>query len=87
MVFPVGVSTATVYVSTIQDRVRDDEETFTLRLYNLETRGLTRGSDKWTSHLLVRMLPSEKTVYATIGERRYEDEKYGSGYSGPVFGE
>ena len=87
VVFPMGVRTVTVYVSTKQDHVNEVEENFSLRLYNLETRGLARGSSEWTSDFAVSSLPSEKTVYATIQEATYESEKYGTGHSGSTFGE
>ena len=87
VVFLAGVRSVTVNVSTKRDYVDEPEETFSLRLYNMETRGLARGSSEWTSDFAISSLPSEKTVYATIHEDTYESEKYGSGYSGSTFGE
>lgn len=87
VVFPAGATSATVSVATKEDSVADDEETFSLKLHTLETKGAQRGSNEWTSIWGVRGLPSQKTIHAEIVDRTYEDEKYGVGYTGMTFGE
>ena len=66
VVFPSGTTTRKVGVYVIHDRDRNTGEDFYLKLYNLETRGLARGVDGWSSSVPVKTLPAEKRAKARI---------------------
>ena len=63
-VFLAGVTTVTVVVPTSVDDRTDDDETFSLKLFGLQSKRL---DDPWmTPPYGVRGVPLEKTVLATI---------------------
>lgn len=68
VVWSSGVTEAKVTVQTTSDDVSDSEETFKLRLYNMETQGFAANHNNWTSAFSISFMPSETTVTATIVE-------------------
>ena len=94
VVFPKGKRRAQVRIETHQDGDANDEH-FNLVLSNFQVQVPYFWGHYWTSN--PQMLsgtggpvePRTKTVRATIIDAglSYEDEKYGPGYTGTVFGE
>ena len=71
VVFPAGIRSAEVWVRTLYDDDIVDRQYFELVLSDMQTQGLLRGSNAWTSAYPVKDLPVTKTVRATILNRRY----------------
>ena len=63
-VFPAGVTTVTVAVPTTADNQTEDDETFSLKLFGLQSK---RPNAPWiTPPYGVRGVPNEKTINAVI---------------------
>lgn len=84
--FFAGQGTKTVSVQTLPDQDNERDETVYLRVYDGKIR-----ATGWRSRLIGQFpLRREMTLTGTIVNVRppsYEDQKYGSGYSGTRFGE
>ena len=87
VVFPAGARKAAVRIRTHEDAGEEDRD-FELLLFNLQTRDRFY-SPAWGTVLRIKRLPQRKTVRARIRDTTiaYTREKYGSGYTGPIFGE
>ncbi len=87
----VSGSPLTIRVKTFEDDAVEGDETFNIRIRKVQVQGYGwRGSRVWRTQPLGDW-NFEGVKTATIADptpqESYEDEKYGPGYSGTVFGE